>query len=199
MKSIGLGDVLFSKTQRRIFSLMFGTPERSYYLNEIVRTAGIGVGTVQRELAKLSDTGLLTVQKVGNQKHYQANPAAPIFDELCAIVRKTFGLGDELRKALSGLAEQIEVALIYGSVAQGSDTASSDIDVLIISDKLSYGQLFNVFSAAEEKLGRTISPTLYSCKEWHEKLHSNNNFVQKVLERPKIFLIGSEHDLGKFA
>ena len=161
-KNASLGDALFSKTQQQVLGLLFGHPDRSYYANEIVRFAGVGIGTVQRELARLSDAGLLTVKRVGNQKHYQANSAAPIFAELCGIVRKTFGLGDLLRDALAEVASAIQTAFVYGSVARGGDTASSDIDVMVIAEELSYARVFAVLSPFEKTLGRTVNPTLYT-------------------------------------
>jgi hypothetical protein len=145
-KHTGLGEVLFSKTQRQVLGLLFGNPDRSYYANEIVRLAGVGSGTVQRELEKLSVAGLLSVKRVGNQKHYQADRQSPIFEELYGIVLKTFGVGDVLRLAMAELAGQIKVAFVYGSVAKGTDKSHSDIDVMIISEKLTYEPLAKVLT-----------------------------------------------------
>ena len=192
---IGLGDALFTKTQRQVLGLLFAHPDQSYYLNEIVRFAEVGIGTVQRELEKLSGAGLLTVKKIGNQKHYQANPQAPIYEELRGIVLKTFGIGDLLRQALAGLAAQIKVAFIYGSIAKGTDTAGSDIDIMIIADDLSYSEVFSALAASEAKLGRTISPTLYHPPEFRGKLASDSSFAKRLIEQPKIFLIGGENDI----
>ena len=153
-KTISLGEALFSKTQRQVLGLLFGTPERSFYLNEIVRIAGVGIGTVQRELEKLACAGLLTVEKIGNQKHYQANHNSPIYDELRGLVVKTFGLADVLRKALEPCLAKISVAFIYGSQAAGTDGASSDIDVMILAEQLSYPELLTAFSGIDSTLGR---------------------------------------------
>lgn len=196
-KHTGLGEVLFSKTQRQVLGLLFGNPDRSYYAKEIVRLAGVGIGTVQRELEKLSGAGLLTVKKVGNQKHYQANRQSPIFDELRGIVLKTFGVGDLIREALTTVAEQITVAFVYGSVAKGTDTAGSDIDVMIISEDLSYDKVFSALSPVESKIGRSVNPTLYKPSEFFEKLAGDSSFLNRLLERDKIFLIGTENDIPK--
>jgi len=196
-KNASLGDALFSKTQQQVLGLLFSHPDRSYYANEIVRFAGVGIGTVQRELARLSDAGLLTVKRVGNQKHYQANSAAPIFAELCGIVRKTFGLGDLLRDALAEVASAIQTAFVYGSVARGGDTASSDIDVMVIAEELSYARVFAVLSPFEKTLGRTVNPTLYTPDEFRKKLAADSGFLNRIVESPKIFLIGTENDLPK--
>lgn len=191
----GLGDVLFSKTQRQVLGLLYGNPERSYYANEIVRFAGVGIGSVQRELEKLAGAGLLSVIQIGNQKHYQANRKAPIFEELRGLVLKTFGLADALREALDSLAGRIKAAFVYGSVAKATDTASSDIDVMIVSPDLSYAEVVTLLSEAESRLGRTINPTLYKPEDLARKRAEENAFVIRVLDQPRIFLIGTEDDL----
>lgn len=191
----GLGDALFSKTQRQVLGLLFGHPDQTFYANEIVRFAGVGIGTVQRELEKLSSVGLLSVKRVGNQKHYQANRQSPIFEELRGIVLKTFGVGDVLRLALEGLADQITVAFVYGSVAKGTDKANSDVDVMIISEELSYDRIFSALAPVESKIGRTINPTLYKPFEFRDKLTADSSFLNRVVEQPKVFLIGGENDI----
>lgn len=194
-RNSGLGEALFSKTQRQVLGLLFGNPDRSYYAKEIVRLAGVGSGTVQRELEKLSGAGLLSVRKIGNQKHYQANRQSPIFEELRGIVLKTFGVGDVLRLALAELADQITVAFVYGSVAKGTDKVHSDIDVMIISGELSYDRIFSALAPVESKLGRTINPTFYKPSEFKDKVTADSSFLSRVVEQPKIFLIGTENDI----
>jgi len=194
-KTYSLGEALFSKTQRQILGLLFGHPDKSYFAKEIYRLAGLGVGTVHRELDKLTSVGLLTLEHVGNQKHYRANRKSPIFEELRGIVQKTFGLADVLREALSGHADEIKLAFIYGSVAKETDRASSDIDVLIISNDLSYSEVLSLFDTAESRVGRKVNPTIYKNEEFQKKLMADNNFVKRIIDQPKIFLIGSEDDI----
>lgn len=193
----GLGDALFTKTQRQVLALFFGNPDRSYYTKEVVRYAGVGIGSVQRELEKLGGAGLLTVTRIGNQKHYQANRLAPIFGELRGIVLKTFGLADVLRRALASFANRISVAFIYGSVAKATDTASSDIDVMIVAPDLSYSEVVAFFAEPEASLGRAINPTLYKPEDFARKLAEDNAFLSKVLNQPRIFLIGTDDDIPK--
>ena len=190
----GLGDALFAGVQQRVLGALFGNPERSFYGNELLRLTGSGKGALQRELDRLVKAGLVTVRSVGNQKHYQANPEAPIFEELRGIAIKTFGIGDVLRGALLPLAKKIRTAFIYGSVARRADTTRSDIDLLVVSDSLGYQDLIKALQAAERGLGRKISPTLYSSVELAKKRSGKNAFVLRVLEQPKIFLIGSDRD-----
>ena len=190
----GLGDALFAGVQQRVLGALFGNPERSFYGNELLRLTGSGKGALQRELDRLVKAGLVTVRSVGNQKHYQANPEAPIFEELRGIAIKTFGIGDVLRGALLPLAKKIRAAFIYGSVARRADTTRSDIDLLVVSDSLGYQDLIKALQTAERGLGRKISPTLYSAVELAKKRSGRNAFVLRVLEQPKIFLIGSDRD-----
>lgn len=195
-KHIGLADALFSTIRQRVLAYVFGQPERSFFATELIKLAGGGSGAVQRELARLADSGLVTVARVGTQKHYQANPKSPIFTELCAIAQKTVGLAEPLRKALAPLARQIDAAFVYGSVAKRQDTAKSDIDLMVVSDSLSYADLFAVLEDATNRLGRTVNPTVYSRQELDKRVRADNAFIKRVLAQPKLWVIGEEHDVG---
>lgn len=191
-----LADVLFNRAQQRLFALLFGNPDRTYYANELIELAECGKGAIQRELAKLVMAGLLEVRQRGNQKHYQANTAAPIYPELRGLVLKTFGLGDVLKSALTPLAQDIEAAFVYGSIAKGEDTASSDVDLMVISPNLTQAELYGVLEAASVKLGRTIHPTVYTRAELEKKIRDQNAFVTRVLAQPKIWILGGEDVLA---
>jgi len=191
-----LADALFSKTQQRVLGVLFGRPDQSFFANEIVRLAGGGFGAVHRELAVLERSRLVTVARIGNQKHYQANREASIYEELRAIVLKTVGLADVLRKALAPLAPRIRAAFVYGSVAKGTDTARSDVDLMVVSDEVDYGELFKLASGAEAVLGRKINPTVLTSRGL-KKESAEDGFHSRVLAQPKIFVIGSDHELGK--
>ena len=188
MASSSIGDALFTKTQQRVLGLLYGKPEQSFYLNEIVRLADMGKGAVSRELAKLTKAGLLTVMRQGNQSHYQANADNPIFDELKVIVQKTFGVVDVLKTALATLLPGLELAFIYGSIAKGSEHANSDIDVLLVGDGLSYGEVMTLLDNAEQALGRTINPTLYSPLDFAMRVKAKQSFITRLMEQPKLWL-----------
>ena len=190
-----LADALFSGTQQRVLGLLFGQPERSFYATELINLAGVGSGAVQRELASLSQSGLVTVKAVGNQKHYQANPASPIYDELCGMVRKTVGLAEPLRAALAPLARQIKAAFVYGSIAKKEDTATSDIDLMLVSDTLTFGDTILALQAATELLGREVNPNILTQQDFAKRLAEDGSFVSRVMSQPKVWLIGGEHDL----
>ena len=175
-----LANALFPKVRQRVLAVLFGTPGRSFYANEVIALAQSGTGAVQRELASLSAAGLLTVTKQGNQKHYQANADAPVFAELRGLVLKTTGLADVLRSALAPLAAQIDAAFIYGSVARQQDTAQSDVDVMIVSNALGYGEVFGALESAALSLARKVNPTLYTPDEWAKRMHNDSAFVTRV-------------------
>ncbi len=187
-----LADALFGNTQQRVLGLIFGQPSRSFYANELIALTGSGSGAVQRELGRLAQSGLVTVQVIGRQKHYQANPSAPIFAELCAIADKTVGLAEPLRQALAPLAKFIHAAFVYGSVAKRQDTASSDVDLMLISDELAYPDVFTVLEDVSQRLGREVKPTIYSRKQWAQRVARGDNFIKRVLEQPRIWLIGDD-------
>jgi len=191
-----LADALFSRTQQRVLGLLFGQPDRSFYATEMIGLVGAGSGAVQRELARLEQSGLVTVRRLGTQKHYQANPDSPLFAELCAIARKTVGLAEPLREALAPLARKIVAAFVYGSIAKRQDTAASDIDLMVVSDTLTYADVFGVLEPVQVRLGRTINPTVYSRKELAQRVKKRNAFVTRVLAQPKIWVIGSENDIA---
>lgn len=177
----GIADALFSATQQRVLALLFGQPGRSFFTNELIGLVGAGSGAVQREVKRLVESGLVTVTRLGSQKHYQANPAAPIFEELCGIVTKTLGAAEVLRAALAPLGDAVRLALLYGSVAKGSDTAHSDIDLLVVSESLTLEQIYEALTLIEAQLGRRVSPTLYSVAEFRRRRAGRNPFLTKVL------------------
>ncbi|WP_076510571.1 transcriptional regulator [Pseudacidovorax sp. RU35E] len=193
--SVSLADALFPKVRQRVLAVLFGNPARSFYANEVISLAGSGSGAVQRELADLSQAGLLTVTRQGNQKHYQANADSPVFAELRGLVLKTSGLVEVLRTALLPLASQIRAAFVFGSVANQQDTTHSDIDVLVVSASLGYGELFGALESATATLGRTVNPTLYTPGDLARRRAQDNAFVTRVLGQPKLWLIGSDEAL----
>ena len=194
--SANLSDALFTATQQRVLGCLFGQPGRSFSISELIQTTGAGSGAVQRELARLTGSGLLSVEQLGKQKLYRANPASPIHDEIVAIVRKTFGLAMPLRDALTPLADRLHAAFVFGSVAKGSDTASSDIDLLLVSDALTYADAMAALHPLMERLGREINPTLYTRAELRKRIAEGNSFVTRVLAQPRLWLIGNDDALA---
>ncbi len=185
-----LADALFPKVRQRVLAVLFGQPDRSFYANEVIALAQSGTGAVQRELADMAQVGLLTVTKVGNQKHFQANTQSPVYTELRGLVLKTVGLADVLRSALTPLVNLIDTAFVYGSMANQQDTAQSDVDVMLISPTLSYANVFGALESASQQLKRNINPTLYTPDEFAQRLDQDQAFITRVMQQPKIWLIG---------
>jgi len=190
--------VLFGKARRAILSLLFTHTEETFYLRQIVRTSGYGLGPVQRELKLLTDAGIIRRAVRGRQVYFQANPECPIFPELKSLIIKTAGIGDTLRNALAPIAGHIKIAFIYGSVARGEEGPRSDIDLLVVGDS-GYSDVVAKLQAAQQTLGREVNPTVYPLSEFKAKLRANHHFLTSVLKGPKIFLIGDENELRRLA
>ena len=192
--SSSLADALFTSTQQKVLGLLFGQPDRSFFVTQVMELAKSGRGAVQRELQRLESAGLVSVQMHGNQKHYQANSDSPLFDEICGIVQKTVGLEEPLRAAVESLPGAVHLALIYGSVAKRTDTSASDIDILIVADKLTLEEVYAALSPAEDLLDRKVNPTLYTSEEFDRRRARGNAFLNRVLGGPVIILSGSIDD-----
>src|SRR5882757_7616050 len=199
MEAISISNALFSKVQQRVLALIFGQPERSFYMSEIMRNVQSGTGAVERELSRLQRSGLVSVERIGNQKHYRANHQSPIFTELQGLVIKTVALTEPLRKSLEPCAEKIKAAFVYGSVAKGTDTAHSDIDLMVIGNDLDYAGLYGALQDAETKLSRKVNPTFLSPSGWKRKSAEKGSFIGKINSQPKIFVFGSAEDLRRWA
>jgi len=191
-----LSSILFTKTRRAVLSLLYGHVDESFYFRQIVRTTGAGLGPLQRELKNLTDTGIIIREVQGRQVYYRANTRCPIFDELKIIVRKTFGVADVIRHSLAAVADRIQVAFIFGSIASGNAGKASDIDVMIVGD-VSFGDIVTLLSGTEEQLGREINSVVYPVAEFKQKAKGDHHFVKSVLEGEKIFLVGDEGELAR--
>ena len=196
LASASLADALFTPVQQRVLGMLYGQPARRFQSSEVIRLAGSGTGAVHRLLTRLAETGLVTAERVGNQKYYQANAASPVFGELAGLIRKSVGLALPLQEALAPLAEQITTAFVYGSVARGEERAASDIDLMVIATGLDYPTLYEALQVAEKQLARTINPTLMTPAEWKRKRGQTDSFTARIASLPRLFLIGSEDDLG---
>jgi uncharacterized protein len=196
----GVSRLLFGSVRRDVLALLLGRPDERFYLREIMRAAGGGSGAVQRELKQLVEAGLVSRQTRGHQVYFSANQHAPVFAELRAIVEKTAGAADVLRTALSPLVQQgrIDVGLIFGSVVGGRQTARSDIDLLIVGD-MSLKDLLPAVRQAEARLAREVNPSVFSPREFRDKLKRGSAFLKRILAAPKIFLAGDDRELGRLA
>ena len=194
-----IGTTLFGKGRRNVLAALFANPEREMYLREIIEAVGTGAGQVQRELENLYRARLVVRERKGKQLYYRPDPRAPIFEELKSIVLKTFGVADALREALAPHAREIDAAFIYGSVASEQDTAASDIDLLLVSDRIATSHVAEALASVESRLKRKVSLVVYGRKEFTQRLRERHHFLTKVLERPRIMLIGDDHALARLA
>jgi predicted nucleotidyltransferase len=194
----GIGAALFGRTKRKMLAMFYMHPERTFYLRQIVRGLGIGQGSVQRELARLTGAGLLVRTVVGSQVHYQANMSSPVFGELKALMVKSAGAADLLREALAPLADRVKVAFLYGSLARGGGGPDSDVDVMVVG-KATFGEVVSALQPAQAAIGREVNPSVYSAAEFAGKLRAGHHFLSSVIHTPKVFLAGTEYELNRLA
>ena len=187
---MSISTALFSDSQARVFRWLFGQPERSYHLNELRRLTGLGSASLQRELGKLHTAGLVRSEKVGNLRRFQANTESPVYEELAALTRKTLGAQPLLHEALEPIKEKLDLAFIYGSIAKGTDTAKSDVDVIVVGNDLLLSEVLKLLLPVESQLGRKINPTLFTPAEYKRRRAQKNSFLNRVLAQPVIPLIG---------
>jgi predicted nucleotidyltransferase len=196
MKQQSPVEVLFGAYHRRILALLLLRPEQSFHVREIARLAEVPAGSLHRELKRLAESGLLLREPAGNQVRYRANRDCPIFTELAGVFRKTEGLADVLRKALAPLASEIDLAFIFGSVAQGKERISSDVDVFVVGSA-SFTRVVEAFAQSHERLGREVNPMVMPKNDFRKKHGAGERFVARVIQEPKLFLLGTANDLGK--
>ncbi len=193
-----LAEALFSKNRRAVLSLLYGHTDEAFYLRQIVRASGGGVGAIQRELRQLVECGIIRRNVRGKQVYFQANADCPIFVELKSLLLKTAGLADVLRTALASLADRIEVAFLYGSFVAGKERQGSDVDVMVVGDVL-FGDVVAAIRPAQEQLQREVNPTVYPVGEFRSKIAAGHHFLNRVLATKRVFLIGDERGLERLA
>jgi len=191
-----LATLLFGTHRRDALALLLLHPEDALHVREIGRITGKAPGTILRELNRLADAGVITRRPVGNQVQFQANAACPIYEDLRNILKKTAALADVLREALEPLADRIQAAFVYGSLARGDERSGSDLDVMIVGEAR-FAEVVHALAAAQETLRREINPNLYPIREFKAKVAAGDPFLKRVLADKKIFLIGDAHDLGQ--
>jgi predicted nucleotidyltransferase len=190
-----LADALFTPVQQRVLGLLFGQPQRQFQSAELIRLIASGTGAVHRQLQRLERSGLLEVTRIGNQKHYRANTDAPIFQELHGLVVKTVAMVEPLRAALAPLTNRIHGAFVFGSLAKGGDRADSDLDLAVISDDLTYPDLYEALQPTQAILARPVNPTVLTRADWLRKQAEPDSFVARIAQQAKLFVVGSESTL----
>lgn len=192
---MSISSALFSDSQSRVYAWLFGQPERTYHFSELLRLTGLGSASLQREMGRLAEAGLVQSERVGNLRCYVANAQSPVFEELVALTRKTLGTVPLLRDALAPLQPRLQAAWIYGSVARQTDTAASDIDVMLVGNDLLLGEVLDVLVPLEPQLGRKINPTCYTPLDFAQRRAEPDSFVNQVLAQPTLALIGDANGI----
>lgn len=192
-----IADALFTRAQQKLLALLFVRADDAFHLNDILRLTGLGSASAQRELRRLDAAGLIVSHRVGNLRLFRPNKESPVYPELHGLIQKTLGLVGVLRTALAPLAPVLTVAFVYGSIAKGTETAASDVDLLLVADEINYGAILAALSPAEQTLGRKINPTPYTRAEFSKRYHEQQHFLMRVLEQPKIFIVGDDDALRR--
>ena len=185
---MSLASALFTDRQARIFKWIFGQPGRAFYLNELLRLTQLGSASLQQELKRLTDAGIVRSTRTGNLRMFQANPDSAVFTELASLTRKTVGREALLCESLQPLHDKLAGAWIYGSVAKQTDTSESDIDVMLVGDGLTLGEVLQCLEPLERELGRVINPTCYTVQEFERRKADPDSFVSKVWQQPRLVL-----------
>ena len=194
---MSIASAIFSDSQSRVYAWLFGQPGRTYHFSELLRLTGLGSASLQRELRRLAEAGLVQSERVGNLRCFVANAQSPVFDELVALTRKTLGTVPLLRAALVPLQPRLQAAWVYGSVARQADTAASDIDVMLVGHDLLLGEVLDVLLPLESPLGRKINPNIYTPVEFAQRRAEPDSFVNRVLSQPVLPLIGDADGLDR--
>ena len=194
--SSAAADALFPSVQQRVLALLFGQPERRFLSAELIELVDSGTGATHRVVKRLAEADLVREEVEGRQKYYRANAESPVFEELAGLIRKTVGLADPLRTALLPLADRMRTAFVFGSVAAGTESAGSDVDLMVIADDLDYPTLFEALEPVERQLGRAVNANQMTPAEWRRKRSASDGFVTRIARGPRLFVVGSEDDLG---
>jgi DNA-binding transcriptional ArsR family regulator len=182
---------LLGQNRSSVLSALLLHPETSLHVRELARLTGTSPGSLHRDLRALTELGLLRRKEIGQQVHYQANKESPVFTELAGLLRKTAGLVDVLRAALSPIRDEVEFAFVYGSMASGEEHAYSDVDVMIVG-AVGFGRAVQALIPVQEQLRREVNPTVFSPSEFKLKLKDTDGFVAQVWRGPKLWLIGDD-------
>ena len=191
-----LAELLFGRARARLFAVLFVLPERAFYFRELARLSGLSTSSLRRELLPLLRAGVVEQRGHAHLVYYRANPAHPCFPELKGLIDKTAGIAPQLQASLLPLAERIDYAFIYGSFAGGSPTASSDVDLMVVGSA-SFGEVAEAVRPIAERLGRPINPTLYRAMDFRRQIAEKHAFLDSVLDKPRIDLIGVSDELAK--
>lgn len=192
MKTNRLAELLSSRARAEIFRLLLSGTGEELHVREIERRSGLNDSTLRQELRKLVRLDLVQSRKDSNRVYYRAKTENPLYPEIRNLVLKTIGLADNLKSAL--VDKRIRVAFVFGSMARGEEKAGSDVDLMVIG-QLGLRDLSRLLSGIEGKIGREVNPHVLREEEFRKRVRAKEHFVSRVMESPKIFIVGSHHEL----
>src|SRR5262245_12975662 len=187
-----LVELLSSRVKAEIFRLLFGAARRELHGRELERQSGLADATVRQELKRLTRIGVVESRQDGNRTYYRANTQHPLYADIRNLVLKTSGLADVLREALNDGG--IRLAFVFGSIANATENAHSDLDLLVIGT-ISLRQLGRRLSGIAAKIGREVNPHIFTEEEFKRRMKTGDHFITSVLAAPRLFVIGSEDEL----
>ncbi|TWI60524.1 hypothetical protein IP91_05094 [Pseudoduganella lurida] len=188
---------LFSPAQQKLLGLLFVRVNEGFHLNEIMRQTGLGSASAQRELKRLHEAGLIVSERIGNVRQFRPNKDSPVYDELASIVRKTFSVVSVLHSVLAPMRKALNVAFVYGKTAQEDDASTDAVELLLIGENTTYGELLNRLPAAERLLRRKINPNLYSLPDFQRRVRDGQGFILNMLDGRKVFVLGHQEVLDE--
>lgn len=189
-------DFIFSPYRRQMLAVLFLNPDEKFHVRQLARLTGISAGSLHRELKAMAGAGLLQRESQGNQVLYQVDRGCPIYEELASILRKTVGMAMILRECLVSLADRIDIAFVFGSMATGKQTADSDLDLCVLGDV----KLFDVVKAlgsVQDSIRREINPVVMKTTRYIDQLAAHDRFIERIESEPKIFVVGGESEFRK--
>jgi len=190
-----IASALFTPAQQKLLGLMFVRVNEGFHLNEIMRLTGLGSASAQRELKRLHESGLIVSERIGNVRQFRPNKESLVYEELASIVKKTFGLVSVLNSALAPMRKSLSVAFVYGKTAKEQEASTDAIELLLIGENTTYGELLSRLPVAERILRRKINPNLYAVPDFQRRLRERQGFILDVLHERKIFVLGDDTDL----
>lgn len=190
-----IASALFTPAQQKLLGLLFVRVDEGFHLNEIMRLTGLGSASAQRELRRLHESGLIVSERIGNVRQFRPNKQNLVYDELASIVKKTFGVVSVLNAALAPMRKSLNVAFVYGKTAQEQEDSSDPVELLLIGENTTYGELLNRLPVAERLLRRKIQPNLYAVPDFQRRLRDRQQFIVTMLEERKLFVLGDDTDL----
>jgi predicted nucleotidyltransferase len=182
-----------SRARRALLSRTLLSPDRDYYLSELVRLTHLAPRTVQLELDRLVKGELLIERRDGNRRYVRANLQNPLYEPLRQILMKSEGFADVLAAAL-GADDKVELALVFGSMASGTARSESDVDLLVVGDT-GLEEVARHLRGAVTQLGREINPVVWSRSEWQRRVASKDHFLERILSGPRVMIIGDQNVL----